>query len=215
MECCVLCYPKVIWDSHNICLYFKTSEVYRQINTAWIKCRFIVHSVLCNKQQNKEFPPKRTAGWQTKAQPPENGINPSLITTKALSLQEIFPLSRPVAGVTDMGNFPAVCLPGKGVTSGGIHLLEDEELWPNNKINVGKGLPIQQNVTAIKIPENARELDSQDSSSCTSLCLTWHPSTCTSCSLYKNSPKVCSEENETRKRHYHYSGLLKSTHAIF
>lgn len=153
-----------------------------------------------HKQQNSEPPSKRTAGWQTKAQPPENGINPSLITTKVLSLQEIFPLSRP--GVVDRGNFPGVCSPGKGVTEGENCLLEDEELWPSNKISVGKGLPMQQNVTAVIIPENAMELDSQDPPSCLSLCLTWHPSTCTSCSLclYGNSPKVCSGREWDQKK---------------
>lgn len=149
-----------MWDSHNICLYFKIPEVYRQLNTAWMKCRFTVHDVLCNKQQNRQSPPTRTAGWQTKAQHPGSGINPALITTKVLSLQEIFSLSRPVAGIADMGNFPGVCLPWTGVTQGGNSLLEDEELWPK-KISVGTGLPVQQNVTVIIIPGKARELNPQ------------------------------------------------------
>lgn len=145
--------------------------------------------------KNRESPSKRTVGWQTKAQTPENGINPSLITTKLLSLQEIFPLSRP--GVVDTGNFP-----GERGHLGGNCLLEDEELWPSNKISVGKGLPILQNVTGIKIPENARELDPQGSPSCVSLCLTWHPSTCTSCSLclHGNSPKACSGREWNQKK---------------
>lgn len=114
--------------------------------------------------------------------------------------------------VADMGNFPGACSPGRGVTSGGNCLLEDEELWPSNKISVGKGLPIQQNVTAIKIPGNNR--NSQDFSSCMLHDIP-PPAPAAACAFMEMAPKCVQEENQTRKRHYHYSGLLKSTHAMF